>query len=191
MYSARELEEERRLFYVAITRAKRFCNISYARSRFRYGTMTFSEPSQFIEEINSSYLSVYTSKKQSHSDFLNFDSDEDFDGFQPRKSRFTVRKTVSYSKPSYLSSSDEVSRLSFKKVARVAPANDAPKKLNNARTQSGEVISEGQIVEHPRFGRGKVISFTDAGDTVKAHIAFDNSGEKDLLLKFAPLKIIK
>ena len=81
---------------------------------------------------------------------------------------------------------------SLKKVASgIDKSLEESNKLSSARTQSGYIIKPGQIVEHPRFGRGTVISMVDAGDTAKVHIAFENSGDKDLLLKFAPLNVVE
>lgn len=192
-FSSKEMEEERRLFYVALTRAKSLCFISYARSRFRYGTTTFSDPSRFLDEIDKTYISSDNNKTLPNRN-INYKSLS-----QNNAEKYANRGLwKKYDKPVF-STVDRTSTNSYfkgttslKKVASgIDKSLEESNKLSSARTQSGYIIKPGQIVEHPRFGRGTVISMVDAGDTAKVHIAFENSGDKDLLLKFAPLNVVE
>lgn len=170
-YSPREIEEERRLFYVALTRAKEVCHISYAHYRFSYGTVTDSSPSRFISEISPECV-IRKDKKQSaySADYL-APKKQNYFGEPPitaRRSLFARRTTKAEE-----------------------PQPEADKQLSTARTMGGELVKVGSIVEHKRFGQGEIKSLIDAGDTAKARINFKENGEKELLLKFAPLSVVK
>lgn len=188
--STRNLEEERRLFYVALTRAKRFCFLSYARSRFRYGQMSFSEPSRFIDEIDKSCVrisgNVRTKKDSYRTNFLgrhNYAADSDIFSSSGYGGKPVFKKMV-------LNGFDTERKGRVIKMPSDSATNEENGVLSSAVTRSGALVKVGQTVEHERFGRGVVKSLTDAGDTVKARIVFDNSGEKDLLLKFAQIRVL-
>ena len=162
--SRNDLEEERRLFYVALTRAEKEAYLSYALSRYRWGKLTDSEPSRFIDEINEEYLDILTSVNEN-------------------KFRPLVRSTTN-SEPSF-------NKLRFKKVTPKPKGNF--KKLQENSNKSNlfdNKLVVGNVVEHIRFGKGEVINIEGRGADVKAEIKFENGGLKKLLLRFAKLKIV-
>ena len=158
--SRADLEEERRLFYVAITRAERKLFLSYATSRYRFGHLKSCEPSRFLEEIDSSFIKV---NRKFHKEPV----------AQPQTSHYakslvsSVRKTVQ--KP--------------------INNNYTHKPSNDFKPSDTSNLEEGMKVEHPKFGFGKVINIDIEGTNRKAKVLFDNFGEKTLLLSFAKLKI--
>ncbi len=165
-YSPREVEEERRLFYVALTRAKKFCHISYARFRFSYGSITESDPSRFIKEIDESC--VHFNRKNMR----------EFGGGSGNRTFGENRLVSRFVQP--------VGRRDVRTEEKGLSDENT---LASAKTQAGETIKVGSVVEHRRFGKGVVRRIVDAGDTAKASIEFDTCGTKDLLLKFAPLVV--
>ncbi len=159
--SMRAIEEERRLFYVAITRAERHCFLSYAKSRMRYGKMEFAAPSRFLKDIDVRYLRLpgqmaYTQREE------------------PRAPVFT--KIQPEAKPTFTPSTPR----NLKPVA--AAATTAP--------SQNVALSVGQYIEHERFGLGEVLKVEGEGDSAKALIRFENAGEKQLLLRFARFKVV-
>jgi len=166
-----ELEEERRLFYVALTRAEERAFISYTLSRYRWGKLIDAEPSRFIEEIDPKYVNHIKPK-------------EDY-SFKPliNTSIFgeplTEKRTVSRKENSI--SSPTPSQL--KKLIKLEPSANLPSK------EMVFELKEGMEVEHTRFGSGKVMSIEGKGNDTKAAIDFKGFGTKNLLLRFAKLKI--
>jgi len=158
--SRSELEEERRLFYVALTRAKKSATLSFAISRFRWGNMIQCEPSRFIEEIDPSFLD-FKLKSNFNRSSINFKHSN------PLKNNFT-----------------SVSKR-FKKMEKLsdnsgkAPTNEEIKKLQ-----------VGDHVVHQRFGKGKIIDLNGEFPNTKATVFFPSAGQKQLLLKFAKLQIL-
>ena len=166
--SEAELEEERRLFYVALTRAEREVTLSYARNRYRYGSMTFSGPSRFLREIDDQYISsesLMLSKLDRYSKVGQQNMDKAF--------KFVPRESISR-KPSFNFKNREKSAESYEQK----PSVDIPE------------LKIGALVEHRRFGVGKVLSLEGNAPNTKARVDFNNAGEKQLLLKFAKLKIL-
>ena len=167
-----ELEEERRLFYVALTRSKNKAWLSFAQQRFRWGKPEFCNPSRFIGEIDHQYLDVQNSR--SIPQFRNQELMAD------RNNRLFQReepKPQPQQKPA----------LSFNRLQTsksVLPSGSQPFKGDNP-----EMIMPGMFVEHERFGRGKVVNIEGKMPDLKAKVFFPNAGEKNLLLKFAKLKI--
>lgn len=170
----REMEEERRLFYVAVTRAGRRCYLTYAGRRFRFGKMEFSLPSPFISEIDARCLSGDTSSKPK-ADLWTPPSVPKTSIWEQRKPAFS---------PS--SMSQRPLRSSLKPLSR--PASPATQ-VSKANIQGG-TLRVGSRVRHERFGTGTVRELTNQGGTEKACIAFDQAGEKTLLLRFAHLEIL-
>ena len=166
-----ELEEERRLFYVALTRAEERAFLSYTLSRYRWGKLIDAEPSRFIEEIDPKYVNHIKPK-------------EDY-SFKPliNTSIFgepsTEKRTVSEKENSI--SSPTPSKL--KKLKKLEPSANLPSK------EMALDLKEGMEVEHTRFGSGKVMSIEGKGNDKKAAIEFKGFGTKNLLLRFAKLKI--
>lgn len=182
----REMEEERRLLYVAITRAKRFCYLTYAKSRYRYGSMEFCEPSQFLDEIDKCYVQT---------------EDTAFSSNPPRGKIFSPHSSTdsSFTEKSKFKASSSNSWQSHKTPERVAPPTPPSDRFKSvtrrpaASTQptssnTGMGLAVGDIVEHARFGIGTVVSLEGRGDSAKAGVEFRSAGRKNLLLKFANIK---
>ena len=178
----RQLEEERRLFYVAITRAEKRCYISCAKSRYQYGNMMFNEPSRFIKEIDSSLLNINGKLASGRSEY------ED-DVFSSK-----YNHSCNY-KRTYEDNSDFVSprfrKLPLRQPQAVAhkgaPAVSAAMPASRAVSQS---LAKGTVIEHQRFGIGVVVAVEGCGENEKATVDFKNAGTRTLLLKFARYKVV-
>lgn len=219
--SQRELEEERRLLYVAITRAEKNCVLTCARNRYRYGKMEFDTPSRFIKDIAPSLLQV--------SDFTNDSSQgsmqrQSYGGYGSGRpewgrggygSRYQNSKPVASQfmadpKPREAGHIDDtyhfrkgdykevlgIGRPSSGVVSRTVPASGSPSRvvptsdpIQSVSSTGG--ISVGSVVEHSRFGMGTVLRLEGSGENSKATVEFKNVGVKQLLMKFARLKVIK
>ena len=177
MNTRSELEEERRLFYVAITRAEKQAYLTYTQSRYRWGKLIDAEPSRFIEEIDESFLEYLTTITENRYKPL---IDADIFG-EVDKSKLRLRKPVSSSPPRAPGQNNSRKLRRIKPVTSLASKNIDAKDLN---------ISIGTIVEHVRFGKGSVIRIEGSGADTKAEINFSNGGLKKLLLRFAKLKVI-
>jgi DNA helicase-2/ATP-dependent DNA helicase PcrA len=185
MTTRSELEEERRLFYVALTRAEKQAYLSYANTRYRWGKLTDCEPSRFLEEIDPQYLEYITPKRLAprRNDFVDSNLFED----DVPKDKIRFRKPISRN-----SANVRTAKPSVLKKPLVAPKNMKP--LSKAIAKPGGVsdtkIAVGTFVEHIRFGRGEVISMEGAGGDAKAEIKFEKEGFKKLILKFAKLNVV-
>lgn len=182
----RGLEEERRLFYVAITRAKEFCMITYAKSRFRNGQINACNPSRFLRDIDTDYLNVNAgvlgsggfgvlNRPETYTKEL-FDYSSNTRTTHPERS--VERESTPLSQPR---------NESFGQPKFVNARTATPKM--SAGSNAGEV-GVGAIIKHERFGIGKVTAVTGDVDSRKATVEFENSGVKQLLLKFARIEII-
>lgn len=173
MNSEKELEEERRLFYVAITRAEEHCYLSYAKMRYRYGQMEFSRPSRFLKDIDPCYLDI----PQDESERRTRQDDDDVRSrfskpiFMKERPKVTVKPVV------------PVVHRTLKKVSSVVSPSSAG---NNSAVS----LRVGQLIEHERFGLGEVLKIEGSGDSCKATVRFRNAGEKQLLLKYARFKVV-
>ncbi|TWR29119.1 AAA family ATPase [Mucilaginibacter pallidiroseus] len=168
-----DLEEERRLFYVAVTRAERKLTISYATSRFKFGTLINCEPSRFLDEIDAKYLELdFTAKPAPSSSFGNE---------RTAWTRKTDGQQDTYSKPKAATSAP-VKTTSILAKAHVPSPGFKPSDTSN--------LQVGMEVEHERFGFGKVINLEGNKPDIKATIFFKEIGQKQLLLKFAKLSIV-
>lgn len=179
----RGLEEERRLFYVAITRAEVFCMITYAKSRFRNGQINACNPSRFLRDIDTSYLNVNAGVLGGGGDF----------GVLNRPSTYT-KELYDYTKQKPQSEARSFNRSETPQPVQptIRPnfvnAKTATPKAS-AGSRAGEV-EVGAIIKHERFGVGKVTDVTGDPESRKATIEFENSGTRQLLLKFARFEII-
>ena len=192
--SQRALEEERRLLYVAITRAEERCFLSYAKSRYRYGKMEFGSPSRFLHDIDEKYLRLPYQMK------IPCSVDEGAGRFR-REIEGGFTRSASPSRASFGSSSSEQRARSkaqiiapsvprnLKKVSAVSGSSSAQSAASNAASVTG--VRAGQMIEHERFGLGEVMKVEGTGDNAKATIHFKNAGDKQLLLRFARFKVIK
>ncbi len=165
-HSEQSIEEERRLFYVAVTRAETSVTLSYARSRFKYGEHNFVSPSRFLNDIDKSYI-------ESAGDLPVFKKQEISQPAFEKKALFG-KPQPAQAKPTY----------NFKQRETRQP------RFTQASASNGAQISIGTKVEHERFGYGEVTALEGNPPNVKATVVFKNAGEKQLLLKFAKLKIL-
>lgn len=167
--SRQELEEERRLFYVAVTRAETQLTLSYAMTRFQYGNTSFQEQSRFIDEIDPSYICM-TRRKSAF----------------PKAGSFPERKQSFFGGKSAVAKSPSPEKVEPKRrvVVTHGPA------IGNSAAEIA-AIQPGMTVDHAKFGRGKVQSIEGDGDSRKAVIFFENIGQKQLMLKYAKLTIVE
>ena len=191
--SPRALEEERRLFYVAITRAEEHCYLSFAKTRFRYGKMEFGSPSRFLRDIDIHYL------KMPHEAGISRSVDEGAGRFRREiEGGFTHSASPSRTTPFGSASSERKERPKAQIIAPSVPRNLKKVSTVSSGSQamsSGPVsvagLQAGQRIEHERFGLGEVMKVEGTGDNAKATIHFKNAGEKQLLLRFARFKVIE
>jgi len=161
-----DLEEERRLFYVAVTRGMESVTLSYAENRYRWGDLISTESSRFIEEIDEKYIDI--PRKVSM-----FDHSLDFRKIKGADSAESFTKIS----------------LTGKKLKKITPGltSQAPSAGN---TEDMKDLQPGMMVEHERFGQGKVLQIEGEGNNRKATVFFQAVGQKQLLLKFARLRIL-
>ena len=174
--SVRELEEERRLLYVAITRAEKHCILTCAQNRFRYGKMEYDTPSRFIKDIDASLLRVEGSNGVSDTVIGRTSS-----AMQQRPVFNAPRQNAQNPRP-----------VATQFVADVKPRL-VPVRRETPRPQSavGDIgLREGNVIEHQRFGIGRVVKVEGSGENTKATVDFKNAGTKQLLLKFARYTIV-
>jgi DNA helicase-2/ATP-dependent DNA helicase PcrA len=163
MLSSRaDLEEERRLFYVAITRAKKRLFLSYALTRYRYGRLKNCEPSRFLDDIDSRFIKTSTKFRGS-------------------------LESAPQSNPQYAKSFVSGMRKTLTSQPPPRPAYKPPVDFKPSNTSN---LKEGMKVEHPKFGFGLVTQMDESGPDRKARISFNDFGEKTLLLSFAKLRIV-
>ncbi len=175
--SRADLEEERRLFYVAVTRAEKRLHLSYATSRFRFGTLVNCEPSRFLDEIEPKYLELDFAKKPTASN--PFFGDERSQWQSKTSGGETRGDTFSKPKPA----TKPIKTTSLLAKAHVPSAGFAPSDTSK--------LQVGQEVEHERFGFGKVINLEGNKPDIKATVFFKEIGQKQLLLKFAKLRVLE
>lgn len=189
--SPRAMEEERRLFYVAITRAEEHCFLSFAKTRFRYGKMEFGSPSRFLRDIDTRFLQLPQEAALGRS------IDEGAGRFRREMEEGYSRRS-SFERFSARSSADrpERERPKAQIIAPTVPRN--LKKVSGTMLSPSSAsgagvagVQPGQTIEHERFGLGEVIRVEGTGDNAKATIHFRNAGDKQLLLRFARFKVIE
>lgn len=168
--SRTDLEEERRLFYVALTRAEKRVMLTYSTSRYRWGNLIYSEPSRFIEELGTKYVEL-----------------------PPERSTHLFENEV-YSQKSKLNSSSSKTKETFVQrpvigSKNLVKVNTASKNTTDFDTESLRNLAVGMQVQHDRFGNGKVVNMEGIFPNNKATILFEGVGQKQLLIKFAKLKI--
>ena len=211
--SVRELEEERRLLYVAITRAEKHCILTNAKNRFRYGKMEFDNPSRFIDEIDASLIeggeeapeSSFGGGRSSFGGYgssSRYGSDGGYGGRMPwDRDRSGYRRESQNAKP-VASQFMADPKPGFKSVRAVNAVHrimgdtassssvaSAGSSTSKASSAAGS-LSEGCRIEHQRFGIGRVLKIEGTGENTKATVEFQNAGTKQLLLKFAKFTIL-
>lgn len=182
--SRSDLEEERRLFYVAITRAEKKATLSFATTRYRFGNILYCEPSRFIDEIDERYIDFPDIPEN------NPLSDDVFDKFRgdynkPRDLGNSFKKNSS-SQPSKTSGS----KINFQPPKKLVSLNSrlgAPS-TKPVNLESNRSLKPGDLVMHEKFGQGKITFIEGVWPEAKATIDFANAGEKKLLLKYARLE---
>ncbi|RUT79493.1 ATP-dependent helicase [Ancylomarina longa] len=173
-----ELEEERRLFYVALTRAEQKITLSFAKSRYKWGNMSYPRPSRFIGEIDESYVDfTYDQAPEFANNGNEYTSSETEYETPDEPSRFQKKRSFS-TKPKL--------KQAGARIKRNNPLSDDP----NFEPSNPALIQSGMVVEHQRFGKGKVLQIEGSAPNIKATVFFQTVGQKQLLLKFAKLKII-
>lgn len=211
--SVRELEEERRLLYVAITRAEKHCILTNAKNRFRYGKMEFDNPSRFIDEIDASLIeggeetpeSSFGGGRSSYGGYgsssrygseggyggrMPWDRDRSGYGRDYQNSKPVASQFMADPKPGFKSvrAVNAVHRI-MGDTASSSSVASAGSSASKASSAAGS-LSEGCRIEHQRFGIGTVLKIEGTGENTKATVEFQNAGTKQLLLKFAKFTIL-
>jgi DNA helicase-2/ATP-dependent DNA helicase PcrA len=192
--SLRELEEERRLLYVAITRAEKHCYLTYAKSRWRYGRMEFGSPSRFLRDIDDSLITIGSPSTEKAGKNKGYGGSQRWQNSNPVATQFKAdpkTRIVSHKEepPRDPFSPEFRSLIEKGTLKRVRPA--APRPSSGSTPSAIPHVTEGDKIEHERFGIGTVIKLEGTGENQKATVEFSNSGTKQLLLKFARFKVIK
>ena len=180
MSTRSELEEERRLFYVALTRAEKQAYLTYTQNRYRWGKLIDAEPSRFLEEIDEQYVENLTPVDGGYryKSLINADIFGEVD-----KSRLRQDKPVRGTPPSI----SQPNSNQLKKLRKIKPQLAEP--VGNTNTVDPN-LTVGSLVNHTRFGRGKVVQLEGSGNDRKAEIMFDKGDIKKLLLRFAKLEVL-
>ncbi len=181
MSTRSELEEERRLFYVALTRAEKQAYLTYTQNRYRWGKLIDAEPSRFIEEIDEKYVENLTPVDKTayrYKSLIDTDIFGDVD-----KSKLRQTKPTNGMPPTTLKPNEN----QLRKLRKLKPELAQP--IGNTNTIDPN-LEEGCLVNHTRFGRGRVLQLEGSGNDKKAEIQFETSGIKKLLLRFAKLEVI-
>lgn len=184
MNTRSELEEERRLFYVALTRAEKEAYLSFAETRYRWGKLIDCEQSRFLEEIDEQYLEYLRPRPKAQKN--KFIADDIFGDISPSTIRFkkpVPKKNIP--KPKQI---PKTIQPKFKPTKNLKKINKAVSNVNTNLFDNNIVV--GNFVEHQRFGKGEVMNLEGNGPNKKAEIRFAEHGTKKLLLQFAKLKII-
>ena len=204
--SVRELEEERRLLYVAITRAEKHCILTNAKNRFRYGKMEFDNPSRFIDEIDASLIEGGEEAPESsfgggRNSYGGYGSEGGYGGRMPwDRDRSGYRREYQNAKP-VASQFMADPKPGFKSVRAVnavhrimgdtaSSSSVALAGSSASKASSAGSLCEGCRIEHQRFGIGTVLKIEGSGENMKATVEFQNAGTKQLLLKFAKFTIL-
>ena len=206
--SSRQMEEERRLLYVAITRAEKRCQLSYAKSRFRFVKVEYGMPSRFLKDIDRGYIegaatkSPFSAPKQS---LWGESSAPRFMSSRPAQFGTPRNPSTQSTQSSQSSQSSQRTYTTPKKTIVTANSESpllgrgrgeapSPRRLVSANAAGGATqvaqLKPGQLIEHERFGIGEVLRVEGVGENTKAHIRFKNAGEKQLLLKFARFRVL-
>lgn len=192
--SARELEEERRLLYVAITRAEKHCILTNAKNRFRYGKMEFDNPSRFIDEIDSSLIEAqdemggsYFGGGSSYDRSASYGERSSYGGGYGKRMPWDQKRRISDRDEDV----PEWKRVTSQFRPDPKPASDtSSSSYSSSSGSSFGALKEGCKIEHQRFGVGIVRKIEGQGENAKATVEFQNSGVKQLLLKYAKYTIL-
>ena len=193
--SVRELEEERRLLYVAITRAEKHCILTNAKNRFRYGKMEFDNPSRFIDEIDASLIEGGEETPESsfgggYGGKMPWDRDRsgyrrEYQNAKPVASQFMADPKPGFKSVRAVNAAHRI----MGDTASSSSVASAGSSASKASSAAGS-LCEGCRIEHQRFGIGTVLKIEGTGENTKATVEFQNAGTKQLLLKFAKFTIL-
>ncbi len=195
--SIRQMEEERRLLYVAITRAEKRCILSYAKSRFRYGKVEYGMPSRFLKDIDAGYMEAPSNspdrrRTQPQSTMWGASETPRFmnNCTMRTESRILSNQTIQQAPRRNIISAKSEANSPWGGMKREAPS----RRLVSANASGGATrviqLTPGQHIEHERFGVGEVLKVEGTGENTKALIRFENAGDKQLLLKFARFRVL-
>ena len=206
--SQKKLEEERRLLYVAITRAERFCYLTNAKNRYHFGTMPFNNPSRFLKDIDPAYIDTEGEPYSGSGNRMPWDEPARSSRWQnanPVASQFKAAPRPKITSPRTperaadpLSERTKQRLISeggnFRKLSAALSnggrQSAAPSRTTAPDAVSGNGLTVGATIEHQRFGIGVVEAMEGTGENAKATVTFRNAGTKQLLLKFAKYKIL-
>ncbi|RNC89952.1 MAG: ATP-dependent DNA helicase [Allomuricauda sp.] len=181
MNTRSELEEERRLFYVALTRAEEQAFLTYTQNRYRWGKLIDAEPSRFLEEIDEQYLENLTPLNDGYryKSLVNNDIWGEVDKSKLRQVKPRNGKPPGANQPN---------AQQLRKLRKIKPQLSQPTSNTNIMDPK---LTEGVVVNHTRFGRGKILKIEGVGQDKRAEIQFEGAGLKKLLLRFAKLEVLE
>ena len=195
MFSMREMEEERRLLYVAITRAEKHCMLTCAKNRWRFGKMEMLPQSRFLNDINPDMLDAGHETLDVERGALNVERQHHLSNASSQSSIFKSQSSNFKSQSSKYSAGSNASSQTFninRPLTRLSAAVSKPASSVQRSTSSVQgSLHEGTLIEHQRFGKGTIISIEGEGENQKATVKFVNTGTKQLLLKFAKFKVVE
>lgn len=182
-FEVRGLEEERRLFYVAITRAKKTCTITYAKSRFKNGQTNAASRSRFLEDIDPSYLLMDEPRRGASA------QEETSDSFWGSMREKRLQRAGNEERQRGEERQGRYGGLESQSAGKkITPVGRSGSAL--PLSKEAQALQEGDVIEHERFGRGVVASIEMSGNDRRAFVEFDSAGKKQLLLKFAKFTIV-
>lgn len=180
-----DLEEERRLFYVALTRAEKLLYLTYCHTRYRWGKLNYNEPSRFIDEIDDAYVNFDIPDFHPYEEPKMFGAPKPFNN--QKSTSYTKNRSMTDNKPKQASASKE----SETTGGAYAPNRKNLRPLSKSSAEGDKKVVdlvEGSRVIHDKFGRGVVLNVDGEGNNAKVTIRFEKAGEKTLLMKFARLR---
>ncbi|MDO5759669.1 MAG: 3'-5' exonuclease, partial [Bacteroidota bacterium] len=180
-----DIEEERRLFYVALTRARKILYLTSANMRYKFGDVLFTETSRFVNEIDDKYIIYEEDKEQTSKPLLSFNEKREKPTFSLRNNVLTQKKD----KPVFSFNNRVVSEKTVS--LNLKPKSGTKEENSSWRLANMEEIKEGERVLHSKFGEGIVLFTENVQGDKRARVNFDNAGERTLILKFAKLKVRK
>ncbi len=182
--SRSDLEEERRLFYVAVTRAEKKATLSYALTRYRFGNILYCEPSRFIDEIEAKFIDL---PEDNTAEF----SDNTFDSF---RKGYDSKKEVKFEKFGKFKKKEPEQKINFQPPKNLISLNSRlAKQAASSKpvdVEMNKALKIGDVVAHEKFGQGQILDIEGSWPESKATINFMNAGEKKLLLKYAKLNLV-
>jgi len=188
--SAMAVEEERRLLYVALTRAKRFCMISYASQRFRNGDLVMTRPSRFLRDIDKAYLNYTADTPADKAADLRTARDSFHSPLKPWIRQRDAGQPAKRPTSSFMPSPTKPTPAPSRSTNYHSGSSATDKNVPGAGLHSFTELQANMRIEHPRFGRGTILEVDASQADARIKVAFDNAGEKTLLLKFAKFAIL-